>query len=134
MARTDPDAAKHKGISIFLVPMDTPGITVRPLWTLPGGRTNEVFLEDVRVPKDALLGARNGGWYIGASALNLGRAGARRYCIYVSPFEDLLEKLGIDWQAAKVEFESYLEDVAQGKIETLYEPRRAITSGEGYQS
>ena len=96
MARTDPDASKHKGISIFLVPMDTPGITVRPLWTLPGGRTNEVFLEDVRVPKDSLLGARDEGWYIGASALNLGRAGARRYCIYVSPFEDLLDFLQND--------------------------------------
>ncbi|MFP6726231.1 MAG: acyl-CoA dehydrogenase family protein [Alphaproteobacteria bacterium] len=96
MARTDPDASKHKGISIFLVPMDTPGITVRPLWTLPDGRTNEVFLEDVRVPKDSLLGARNEGWYIGASALNLGRAGARRYCIYVAPFEDLLNFLQND--------------------------------------
>lgn len=52
---------------------------------------------------------------------------------HASPFEDLLEKLSIDWQAAKAEFEGYLEDVAQGKVETLYEPRRAITSGEGYR-
>ena len=96
MARTDPDAARHDGISIFLVPMDTPGITVRPLWTLPGGRTNEVFFEDVQVPKDTLLGELNKGWYIGAAALNLGRAGARRYCIYVSPFEDLLRYLRED--------------------------------------
>ena len=96
MARTDPEAPKHRGISIFLVPMDTPGITVRPLWTLPGGRTNEVFLEDVRVPKESMLGAENEGWNIGASALNLGRAGARRYCIYVSPFEDLLKYLQTD--------------------------------------
>jgi len=96
MARTDPEAARHDGISIFLVPMDTPGITVRPLWTLPGGRTNEVFFEDVKVAKDALLGEKNRGWYIGAAALNLGRAGARRYCTYVSPFEDLLEFLRED--------------------------------------
>jgi 3-oxocholest-4-en-26-oyl-CoA dehydrogenase alpha subunit len=91
MARTDPDAARHDGISIFLVPMDTPGITVLPLHTLPGGRTNQVFFDDVRVPQEALLGERNRGWYIGAAALNLGRAGARRYCVYVSPFEDLLQ-------------------------------------------
>ncbi|WP_179137726.1 acyl-CoA dehydrogenase family protein, partial [Candidatus Entotheonella palauensis] len=52
MARTNPDVPKHKGISIFLIPMDTPGITVRPLWTIAGGRTNEVYLEDVRIPKD----------------------------------------------------------------------------------
>jgi len=116
MARTDPDAAKHKGISIFLVPMDTPGITVRPLWTLPGGRTNEVFLEDVRVPKDALLGARNGGWYIGASALNLGRAGARRYCIYVSPFEDLLNFL----QSDDLGRELAADPVVQDKVAQLY--------------
>jgi alkylation response protein AidB-like acyl-CoA dehydrogenase len=88
MARTDPDLPKHRGISIFLLPMDTPGITVRPLWTLRGSRTNEVFLENVRVPKSAMLGEKNNGWYIGASALNLGRAGARRYYTYVGAFEE----------------------------------------------
>jgi alkylation response protein AidB-like acyl-CoA dehydrogenase len=90
MARTDPDLPKHRGISIFLVPIDTPGITVRPLWTLTGGRTNEVFLENVRVPKTAMLGEKNNGWYVGASALNLGRAGARRYYTYVTAFEKLV--------------------------------------------
>ena len=116
MARTDPDAPKHKGISIFLVPMDTPGITVRPLWTLPGGRTNEVFLEDVRVPKDAMLGEKNGGWNIGASALNLGRAGARRYCIYVSPFEDLLKYLQTDDLGQDIA----KDPVTQDKVAKLY--------------
>lgn len=116
MARTDPDAPKHRGISIFLVPMDTPGITVRPLWTLPGGRTNEVFLEDVRVPKTALLGEKNKGWYIGASALNLGRAGARRYCIYVSPFEDLLEFLTED----ELGQEMAQDPVVQDRVAELY--------------
>jgi alkylation response protein AidB-like acyl-CoA dehydrogenase len=90
MARTDPELPKHKGISIFLIPMDAPGITVRPLWTLAGGRTNEVFLENVRVPKDAMLGEKNEGWYVGASALNLGRAGARRYYTYISAFENIV--------------------------------------------
>lgn len=90
MARTDPDLPKHDGISIFLVPIDTPGITIRPLWTLAGGRTNEVFFDDARVPKTALLGEKNRGWYIGSSALNLGRAGAMRYYTYVSVFEEML--------------------------------------------
>jgi len=116
MARTDPDAPKHKGISIFLVPMDTPGITVRPLWTLPGGRTNEVFFEDVRVSKDTLLGKKNHGWYIGASALNLGRAGARRYCVYVSPFEDLLRYLRED----EIGRELAQDPVVQDKVAQLY--------------
>ena len=73
MARTDPDAPKHKGISIFLIPMDAPGISVRPLWTLQTdpvapprttygtARTNETYFEDVRVPSSALLGNVNEG-------------------------------------------------------------------------
>jgi heterodisulfide reductase subunit B len=51
---------------------------------------------------------------------------------HASPFEGLLEKLGIDWQKAKAEFEAYLEEVKAGRIETLYDPKRAITSGRGY--
>ena len=116
MARTDPDAPKHEGISIFLVPMDTPGITVRPLWTLPGGRTNEVFFEDVRVPKDTMLGEKNRGWQIGASALNLGRAGARRYCVYVSPFEDLLGYLRDDDMGREIAGDPVVRD----KVAELY--------------
>ncbi len=87
MARTDPDAPKHRGISILLVPMNTPGITVRPLLTIAMGRTNEVFFDDVRGPRTALLGEKNQGWYVGSMGLNLGRAGAGRYVGYVSPFE-----------------------------------------------
>ena len=51
---------------------------------------------------------------------------------HASPFEGLLEKLGIDWEKAKAEFEVYLKEVAEGRIETLYDPKRAITSGPGY--
>lgn len=51
---------------------------------------------------------------------------------HASPFEQLLEKLGIDWEKAKAEFEAYLTEVAAGRAETLYDPRRAITSGPGY--
>ena len=46
--------------------------------------------------------------------------------------ETLLEKLGIDWEKAKAEFTAYLEDVKQGRVETLYDPKKAITSGPGY--
>jgi 3-oxocholest-4-en-26-oyl-CoA dehydrogenase alpha subunit len=102
MARTDPDAPRHRGISIFLVPMDTPGITVRPLWTIqndppaPRGttygdrRTNEVFFEDVRVPASCMLGEENQGWYVGAMGLNLDRVGAARYLISVQRDEDII--------------------------------------------
>ena len=102
MARTDPDAPRHRGISIFLVPMDTPGITVRPLWTIQSdppaplgttygmARTNETFFEDVRVPASAMLGEENMGWYVGAMGLNLDRVGASRYLISVRRDEDIV--------------------------------------------
>ena len=72
-ARTDPTAPKHKGISMFLVDLTTPGITVKPLWTMAGYRTNEVYYEDVRVPVTALVGEENRGWYYAAHALDFER-------------------------------------------------------------
>ena len=75
LARTDPDAPKHKGISYFLVPMKTPGITVRPLLNLPGVREfNEVFLEDARIPASCRLGEENQGWYMAATTLDIERS------------------------------------------------------------
>ena len=91
MTRTDPDLPKHRGISIFLVPMETPGISFTPLWTLPGGRTNMLYLDNVRVPRDTMLGERNRGWYIAAAALNLGRGGAFRYYEYVEELERAID-------------------------------------------
>ena len=74
-ARTDPDAPKHKGISMFVIDMKTPGITVRPLINILNRHSfNEVFLDDVRVPKDALIGQKNKGWYQLAMALDFERS------------------------------------------------------------
>ena len=62
-ARTDPDYEKrHNGISYFLAPMDTPGIELRPMYNLAGGRQNFVFLDDVHVPAHRMLGDLNQGW------------------------------------------------------------------------
>jgi len=62
-ARTDPKAPKkHHGISIFLIPMNTPGITIRPLHTMPGERNNYTFYDNVKVPKSCLVGEENKGW------------------------------------------------------------------------
>jgi alkylation response protein AidB-like acyl-CoA dehydrogenase len=75
LARTDPDAPKHKGISYFLVPMKTPGVTVRPLFNMPGAHEfNEVFLEDARIPAKNLLGEENQGWYMAATTLDIERS------------------------------------------------------------
>jgi len=63
LARTDPNAAKHSGISYFVCPMDAPGVEVRPLIDMTGTHAfNEVFLTDVRIPADHLIGAEHGGW------------------------------------------------------------------------
>ena len=70
MARTDPDAPPHKGISFFLVDMATEGVELRPLRQMNGdAEFDEVFLTGVRLPADALLGPRNEGWAVGMSAL-----------------------------------------------------------------
>ena len=73
--RTDPDAPKHAGISVLIVPRDSPGLTVRPLPTMYGGHTNETFYDDVRVPLGNLVGEVNRGWPIIMHALNHERVG-----------------------------------------------------------
>jgi alkylation response protein AidB-like acyl-CoA dehydrogenase len=63
IARTDPDARKHRGISYFVCPMDVPGIAVRPIVEMTGAHMfNEVFLDEVRLPAENLVGAEGQGW------------------------------------------------------------------------
>jgi alkylation response protein AidB-like acyl-CoA dehydrogenase len=70
LVRTDPTAPKHKGISYLLVDMHSPGITVRPLVQMTGDRGfNEMFFEDVRVPKKNLVGEKNNGWLVALTSL-----------------------------------------------------------------
>ncbi len=77
LVRTDPDAPKHHGITYLLVDMKTPGITVRPLVLLNGHRHfNEVFFEDVVVPKENLVGPLNEGWKVTTTTLMFERGGA----------------------------------------------------------
>ena len=71
--RTEPDAKKHKGISMMIVPMDAPGVTIQPIYVWPGLRTNALFLDNVRVPRDHLVGERGMGFYYAAMALNFER-------------------------------------------------------------
>ena len=113
MARTNPDVPRHSGISIFIFQMDTPGITVRPLWTIQNepraplgttygaARTNETFFDDVRVHKSTLLGKENEGWGVGSMGLNLDRVGAARYLISVRRDEDI-----VNWVKAN-KFDGY---------------------------
>jgi alkylation response protein AidB-like acyl-CoA dehydrogenase len=75
LARTDPDAPKHRGITYFLLDMHQPGVSVRPLINMANGHAfNEVFFEDVRVPARNVLGEINRGWYIGTTTLDFERS------------------------------------------------------------
>jgi alkylation response protein AidB-like acyl-CoA dehydrogenase len=65
LARTDPDAPKHRGITWMVMPMDSPGITVRPMRTLTGeSEFSEMFLDEVRIPVENVVGAENDGWRV----------------------------------------------------------------------
>jgi 3-oxocholest-4-en-26-oyl-CoA dehydrogenase alpha subunit len=76
LTRTNPDpTVKHKGLSIFIVDLKSPGITIRPLITMSGLRTNEVFYEDVRVPKENMVGEKDNGWRTSQAALREGGPG-----------------------------------------------------------
>ncbi|MFJ6233108.1 acyl-CoA dehydrogenase family protein [Streptomyces griseus] len=77
LVRTDPDAPKHRGISWLAMPMDAPGITVRPLRTLAGSTEfAEVFLDEVRVPASCRVGAENDGWRVTMVTLSFERGTA----------------------------------------------------------
>jgi len=85
LARTDQAAAKHRGISAFIVDMAAPGISVQPILNIAGRRDfNQTFFDDVRVPAKDLVGGENNGWYVAATTLDFERSniaaisGARR--------------------------------------------------------
>mgnify|MGYP000291856919 CR=1 FL=1 len=81
-ARTDPDAPKHKGISILLVDTRDPGFTFGPIETMGGVRTNVSYYEDVRVPKDMIIGEVNKGWRLITSQLNHERVGLAAWGVH----------------------------------------------------
>jgi alkylation response protein AidB-like acyl-CoA dehydrogenase len=79
LARTDPNASKHAGISAFILDMRTPGVTVRPLQEMTGSSDfNEVFLDDVRIPADRIIGRPGEGWAIARAALSHERSQSLR--------------------------------------------------------
>jgi len=73
--RTDPDAKKHKGITMFIVPADSEGFSAAPIHTLSGSATAMSYYENVRVPKENIVGGLNGGWKLITSQLNHERVG-----------------------------------------------------------
>ncbi|OHV39086.1 MULTISPECIES: acyl-CoA dehydrogenase family protein [Pseudofrankia] len=93
--RTDPDAPKHKGISVLVIPTDLPGITRRPFGSIVGADDldfNEVFFDDVRVPAENLIGELNKGWHVANGSL-----GHERTMLWLS-FADHLDELVDDFR------------------------------------
>lgn len=80
LTRTDPDAPKHRGISMFILPMETPGITVQPILNpLNIHYFNQVFFDNVRVPASSMIGPENRGWYTATTTLDFERSGVARF-------------------------------------------------------
>lgn len=74
-ARTDQDAPRHRGISLFIVPLDLKGIEIRPIPTVDGHQVNAIFFDDVVIPKSSMVGEKNRGWYAMATTLDFERSG-----------------------------------------------------------
>ncbi len=92
LARTDPTAPRHAGLSLLLVDMRTPGIRVRPIDSMAGPHElNEIFFDDVRVPRANLLGQQNQGWEIVTAGLTFERVGIARYARAGRAIELLVE-------------------------------------------
>ncbi len=91
LARTDPEAPKHKGITFFLTPTNAPGFSTRPLINLAGTHYfNETFFEDLRVPAKNIVGEENRGWYVGAALLDFERSGIGNAALVRRGLDDLI--------------------------------------------
>ena len=90
LARTDPEVPKHKGISLFIADLKTPGITLRPLPYINGHMASQTYFDDVRLHKNCLIGQENQGWYHAMTTLDYERAALERYGSVRRTFDDFL--------------------------------------------
>ena len=135
LARTDRSARKQSGISFFLVPMDAPGITVRPIVNLDmHDEFCEVFFDDVRVPAENLVGAENEGWTMAKALLGFERVmiGSPKQSSYAlgrlrvlaqrmgvfeaAAFQDAYTRLRLDLADHAALYETYLELLRRGEL------------------
>ncbi|HLG71027.1 MAG TPA: acyl-CoA dehydrogenase family protein [Chloroflexota bacterium] len=86
-ARTNPNVPKHKGLSLFLIDMHAPGVTVQPLWTMGGWHVNQVFFDGVELQPEALLGKKDEGWPNIRVTLNLERSAIGKVGLLMRMFD-----------------------------------------------
>jgi alkylation response protein AidB-like acyl-CoA dehydrogenase len=132
MARTDPSAPKHKGISFFLFDMNLPGVTIRPLKQMTGeSEFDEVFFDDVRVPASSLLGPLHGGWMVGMATLTNERGSIGTAAISLGRRTDAL--LSHIRDAAESDPDGRLDGVARDEMMDLYSAGRVLAMLGGRQ-
>jgi 3-oxocholest-4-en-26-oyl-CoA dehydrogenase alpha subunit len=115
LARTDPTLGRHRGLSIIIVPMNTSGIEIQPLWTWGDERTNLVFFNDVRVPADHLVGEANAGWSYVIEALDNERAA-----------------IGVSGDVRRLfdDFSEYCQSTMRGGIALAHDPDVSVALAE----
>lgn len=141
LVRTDPEAPKHKGISYLLVDMHSPGIEVRPLVLMTGHRHfNEVFFDNVQVPKQNLVGPQNEGWKVAITTLGFERgiAGGGGHSSQVRRLAELARAIRIDgrpaWEQGWVrqrlaEFASECEALKYTRLRSLTRRLKGLPPG-----
>ncbi|MGI9431702.1 MAG: acyl-CoA dehydrogenase family protein [Myxococcota bacterium] len=123
LVRTDAESSRHRGISVLLVPMDTPGIVVREIPSVVGDRYfHEVFFDGVRVPESCRLGPENEGWGVVSYALQYERVGAPRYARAARTLDRLVEHAR---ERGVLEDDALLERL--GEARALCEAARLLT-------
>jgi len=127
VCRTERTGNPHEGISMIFVPRDADGLTITPISTLGGKETNELHLEDCRVPADALLGAEGGGWtqlmaglnnervILGATALGLAQRAFDDALAYAKERRQFGRPIG-SFQAIQHKFAQLATDLAQARL------------------
>jgi alkylation response protein AidB-like acyl-CoA dehydrogenase len=123
LTRTDPDVPKHQGLTMLIVDMHAPGVTVRPLRDMTGRAPfNEVYFDDVRVPADAVLGEVGAGWFaavtmLGHERVSIGGSVRRRYDpLAHANLADLARRTGRD-----------ADPVVRGELAALFAAERALS-------
>ena len=135
LARTDPDAPKHRGITFFLVDLRTPGITIRPIINMVGDHHfNEEYFDNVRVPAENIIGEVNRGWYVAMTTLNFERDGTMYTAKAQKPLDLLMELVGGNGTTSPALRHSLAERVIETEVSRLLAYRIAWMADQGLEA